>query len=529
VNAKTGPLDVIDQYRIALTYSNYPTKRSSLIPTVIAGLVAYEDDYGELEKRNLPRKRDIIHKQNSVFLLQRAFDDIEEYLTCFSILQLPCNSSPEQLENDYIKMLNILRASHLRVISGHIASIEIRPIESVDSRTRKWTRIDFTEGFLGKIHDFTAHLKVLDWRSKDEDKRLLEVAKILARLEYERLRYFGPENLIHTVRASPEQYLQIIRTKWDSPFVEDYSSGQVGVPTIVIKDQRPPFLHHLSLERGARLSLVPLGKFCRGGENRQEILPCSYSSTNNPFGLPLAGSSNEQCHKCRKLFEYAMCLYRKPLCSGYEAACGNKQFAGNVCCGLFGLYVARFGQDLKVGTAVLSRLVGRLLEQGPGSALLVYPLEGIMTAHTLEKVVRDDLRQKIRDFQGFGIKRVFRRAPLREGIVKDFLRDWQRSDERILAQVWNTIERIDLSFGELHLNLGQAQHVILNFSADYEKPPSTFFTLYNRASAESSGVVDGEVVGYRGSFLFLNSGRVVDLKQLQGFVARGTIHERRIS
>src|SRR5690606_8094494 len=249
-----------------------------------------------------------------------------------------------------------------------------------------------------------------------------EIAKILARLEYERLRSLGKNFLISKILENTSQYTQIIRLKWNSAPIYEYSNEKVGTPAIIVRGvSGTSAIQYRYLDVGMRINFSPLAKFCKGSQNDQEVFPCEYSSNNNPFGLPLIGSFSEQCHLCQKRSEYATCLFRKPLCNGYDVKCQNTKFAGHVCCGLFGLYVTRFGEDLKVGTAVLSNIVSRLIEHGVSSAIIFYPIEGIMTAHLLEKAVRDHLAAHLLEFAQYGIKHVYRKAPPTDEKIQDFL------------------------------------------------------------------------------------------------------------
>jgi len=504
-----------DEYRIALAYSNIQRKYS--IPTLISGVTVHEDDFLELEKRDLPKKKTLIQRKDSLYWLQDTFDDVSQYITCHLVVQLKDGSSLKDFQENYIKVLNILRSSHLRVIAGHIKFIIIRAVEAYDKETRVWRSVDFDQDFINKVSKFSPNLIV-----ERGYERLLEVARILARLEYERLRSFGKEYITSKIEREPSEYLQIIKVRWDSPPIDEYFDEVVGPPALVIRSSNPSSIHHIYPTLGTKLSFSPLTKFCRGGQNGRQVLPCEYCTENNPFGLPLIGSSAEQCHKCRKLFEYSICLYRKPLCNGYEVKCGNKEFAGNICCGLFALYVIRFGTDLKVGTAILSNVVGRLLEQGAGFALVVYPLEGIMTAHILEKVIKNHLAINMQDFRHFKIENVYRRAPPKEARVRDVLQDWDRNDKELLDLVGSKVSEIRTSIDGLEIDLSRAEHKICRFVKNYVPPTRRLYAFYLKPK-QLYEPINGSIVGYRGSFLFLNSGKVVDIKGLQGFVVRGSM------
>lgn len=503
-----------EEYRIALAYSNIQRKYS--VAPFISGIIAHEEDFLELERRDLPQKQLLMHRKDSLSWLQDTLNDVSQYLTYHLVVPLKHGWTVKDLEDQYIKILNILRYIHLRVIVGRIKSISIRAFGSYDALSKKWLTQPFDAGFLNQLNGFSANYKIME---KGFD-RLLDIARILSRLEYERKRFLGKEYVISKIQKDPAAYLQIIKVKWDSPQISEYNNGTVGLPAVVIRKPVPPSIQHIYLAKGSSLILTPLAKFCRGSRDGQLTIACQYSNDTNPFGLPLIGSSDEQCDKCRRLSEYSICLYRKPLCNGYEARCGNVEFAGNICCGLYGLYVIRLGNDLKVGTAILSNLLGRLLEQGAGYALVIYPLEGIMVAHALEKVVKEHIASNLQNLSNFGVENVYRKAPPKEEIMNGFLQYWERSDERLLEMVWSEISGIQMQIEGLNIHLSQAEHKICKLLDNYAKPVRLGLN-FSLKSKPFFRPISGSIIGYRGGFFFLDSQEVVDLGQLQGFVIRG--------
>jgi hypothetical protein len=504
-----------EEYRIALAYSNI--QREYSISPFISGVIAHEDDFLELEKRDLPKKQTLMHRKDSLSWLQNTFDDVSQYLTYHLVVPLKYGWSVKDLEDQYTKILNILRYVHLRVIVGRIKSITIRVFGSYDKVSKRWHAVPFHDDFLNHLYDFSANCRIIE---KGTD-RLLEIAKILSRLEYERKRFFGEDYVTSRIRREPLAYLQIVKIRWDSPPIHEYDDGIVGLPALIIRKLDPPSIQHIYLTKGMHLSFTPLAKFCRGSQSGQIAVPCQYSDDINPFGLPLIGSSSEQCNKCQKLSEYSICLYRKPLCNGYEVKCGNKVFAGNICCGLFALYVIRLGNDLKVGTAILSNVLGRLLEQGAGYALVFYPLESIMAAHALEKVVKERLADSMQSLNGFGVENVYRRAPPKQEVLNDFLQNWHRSDEKLLEMARSEISMVHTQIDGLDMDLSQTEHKICKLQDNYIKPVTmNFIDLKSTPFFQS---IEGSIAGYRGSYLFLDSEEIVDLDRLQGFVVKGSL------
>lgn len=505
---------MVDEFHVALAYSNIQGKYG--LPAVVSGIVTEREYLDELEKRNLPSKKLLIRRKNSLYNLQSTFDDVSDYLTEYEIDKVRVRQNPQgDIERSYLKLLAILRKGHLRVISGKISSISIRCIE--DPRT--WKPVDFSDHFAQRIRSYSADIKTCYRNHYD---RLLEIAKILARVEYERVRSIKGEYILDLVAREKDSLFQILKISWHSPPVDEYSNYEVGVPAIVVRKPNSSSIDFVYIQPNLKLSFSPIAKFCRGSRNGKEVVKCKRHTASNPFGQYLLGSSGEQCWDCRKGHEYSLCLYRKPLCNGYDVLCGKTDFAGNICCDLFALYVTRFSDELKIGTAFLPNVVGRLLGQGANSALIVYPIKGIMNVYLMEKFVKQYLQKQIHRFGQFGIKRVFRRTPPAEKKLQEFLLNWNRDDRLLMKEIDEIIAEVTFKMDGYSISLAQAHRKICNFLQNYISPPKELHVKYMKPKPLFHPV-NGVVAGIRGSFLFLGSGQVVDLKKLQGYVVKGGI------
>lgn len=186
-----------EEYRIALAYSNIQRKYS--VAPFISGIIAHEEDFLELERRDLPQKQLLMHRKDSLSWLQDTLNDVSQYLTYHLVVPLKHGWTVKDLEDQYIKILNILRYIHLRVIVGRIKSISIRAFGSYDALSKKWLTQPFDAGFLNQLNGFSANYKIME---KGFD-RLLDIARILSRLEYERKRFLGKEYVISKIQKDP--------------------------------------------------------------------------------------------------------------------------------------------------------------------------------------------------------------------------------------------------------------------------------------------------------------------------------------
>ena len=486
------------------------------MPTIVSGVVTDREDLDELEKRNLPSKKLLLRRKNSLYHLQSTFDDVSGYLTEYETDKVTSvQYRQEDIESSYLKLLAILRKGHLRVIAGKINAISVRCLEN----PMTWKSVGFSDHFMQQLRSYSANIKVC---YKNHHEKLLEIARILARLEYQRLRSIKGEYIADLVAREKKSLFQIVRITWHSPPVDEYSNYDVGAPALVVRKPDSSSVDFVYIQAKMKLSFTPIAKFCRGSQNNGQVIGCKRHTNSNPFGQHLLGSSSEQCWECRKGHEYSLCLYRKPLCNGDEMLCGKTDFAGNVCCGLFALYVCRFFDELKVGTAFVPNVVGRLLEQGTNSALIVYPIHGLMNAYLMEKFVKQYLQEKIHLLARFGIKGVFRRSPPAEKKLLDFFTNWNRDDSLLMEKIADVMKEIALNMDGHEVSLTQADRNICDFLVNYVLPPKELHSEYLKPKPLFQPV-NGLIVGIRGSFLFLDSGHVIDLKKLQGYVVRGGI------
>ena len=507
--------DLTTDYHVALAYSNIQGINS--VPPFVAGVITTGDLLGELKNRDLPRKRLLLRRRNSLFDLEQAFADISDYLTEHEIERVKNQQATQvDIESSYLKLLRILLSKHLRVLLGDTTSISLRLFEDPSD----WKTRPFSQSFLDQVKRYSNAIKICD---KDTFDRLLETAKILATLEFRRMQSTNGQFIEKIIEKHANECVQVLRLSWRSPSIEDYENYNVGFPAVVLRTIKTEGVDFTYLTPKMNVSLIPLGKFCRGYQEKQGVERCKKTTYYKPFGQQLQGSSGEQCWSCRNGHENTMCLSRVPLCDGFEVRCGKYGFAGNICSEFFALYIARFLDELKVGTSFQPNVIGRLLDQGPTAATVFYPIEGIGAVSLLERAVTKHLQKNIDTFSQFGIKKAYWKTPV-DRRLRDFLSDWNRDDHELMETISDFVLNASILSESPDTKLSELERKVCLFHKNYLQPPPNLNNEYLKMSRLFKPA-KGQIVGLRGSFIFLDSGYVVDLKRLQGYVLRGGFYE----
>jgi hypothetical protein len=348
----------------------------------------------------------------------------------------------------------------------------------------------------------------------------MQISRLIARLTYEQMRSVKSEFISEKVIRTSDAHFQFFRLSYSSIDLEDYVGGLIAPPDLVIR-QLDDKIERISLDSKVSLDLSPIARFCRGrSDNDGDYLPCTGANEDNPYGRLINFLRSEKCDECGKLQSYLVCLRGVPRYDGLKVVCGNKEFAGSVCNSVFGIYVTRYGDTLKVGTSLLHNILARLQEQGTSSALIIYPILNIARTHYLESGIKSILSNNFLNRDG--ISKVSLRAPNFEERVNEFLHSWSNSEDTDLylqiEAFLSEREFILPEFGQVRLSNAKTKLVTLN--TNYLKPPSRQYVPF---SVIPRIKIKGEIVGYRGSTVFLDNGCVFDLRRLQGFVCTGNV------
>jgi hypothetical protein len=354
------------------------------------------------------------------------------------------------------------------------------------------------------------------FQGKGNFNQLMEVARLFALDEYLRVRRVQRSHIYSHLMEGNRHFQQITEVHWKSPDIRHYPDSFVGYPELIVKS--PKEASKTPLVPGHELSIFPIARFCLGVTQGLQIENCMRARSERPFGL--LTNNSERCAACTKKSEYIRCLSRKPKCDGSVVCCNNSGFAGRICNGDFSIYITIFGDTLKVGRAIFSRSLARLLEQSAYDALVFYPINSMAVSHSVEKEVADFLRKKIARLKPYGIRKVVRSV---------------RQNKRLehVRHISGNLETAELNKRKDAYE--EARTLLGNFESPGGYP---FFALESRRVELSQnwfidGVpyinnaefvkdiqfkrIGGKIDGIVGSFIFLDR-KVYDFESLMGFV-----------
>lgn len=502
----------MEEYYVVLAYSNIQQCYS--IPTIVSGVVATKKNVEELRKLSIPNKDKLVNRTASLSELQQVFDIIKTFLEDFGTFRVNSMSNlTNHIGESYIHIARHFLDGNLLRFIGKIRTISYRKIVSIPG----FENVPISNNQAQRLSEFADDITA---KNDNDPDPLLQCARILARMEYEQLRLRSPDFAIDIVKKDPTNCVQLLKLSYRSPNAIEYNDYFVGYPTLAFRDYTGS-LTHFPLKPQTKINIRPIFKFCSGLRINGSTVPCSDMNTEIPFGQPIFNSSNEQCSICRGKSKVVECLRQKPRCNGFEAKCGNEEFAGTVCTGSFGVYITRFFKTLKVGIAFLPNLVGRLLDQGANSALLIYPIEGIGIAWTLEKALSEHLDRYFKKGNNYGIEKVRTRVSPKERLL-DFSDDWNRDDSDLLIEIEQLLKTKKVVGKESNFDLSNIEMHHGCFLDNYFEPkigPS----LLDYKIISTFDNAKGKILGYRGSIFFLNSKKLVDFSKLNGFVCEGNL------
>jgi hypothetical protein len=502
-----GEVDL--QLHFAVACSNIQGKHE--VSTVVSGVMASNESRSDLEKLVIPNKKALRQRSASLAAFRVALEDAELFLHDFETRDLQAESwSAEAIGNAYLELIDaLLRRNKLLRFVASRKLITLR----TGVVTPSFGYSVFPPKILDEMRKRCETIVTLDDRSRDP---LLTIAQNLATMRYEELKEGSSSFTLTKIRKNPAIYSHLLKVSYPSPLPEDFNSYFVGSPSIAIRDVNG-VLSHQELKVGVQLDYTPASRFCCGNQQNGESLPCSSKSPIAPFGSPISRHSrDERCDLCRRGNEFVECLSRRPSCDGRKVVCGNEEFAASICISSFGLYITRFMNTLKVGSAFLPNLVGRLLYQGANSALLLYPIMGIETTWLQEGRLRECLSGHLSSLKGFGVEKIQRHAPGITEKLQDFCLSWNRNDDEMLE----TIRGLLSTSGGLD-RLLEAEMKVVSLLKSYLRP-SNFLLERALGRGVSEPIAwtraKGRVSGYRGCLIFLDGGNAIDARKLQGFV-----------
>jgi hypothetical protein len=495
---------------VGLAYSNVQNKYDA--PSFVTGVRISERNLRVLTQEGLESKDGIIIHRDSLKELREAFGEAEVHLDDYvTVARQSVKGQVEIISEAYLEAVNYLLGDNFRLFNEEliISYNKIMGIPGFGYREVSSTIKEKLQKLAGAI----------EGKEDSSTDYPMQIARLLARLEYEQVRFRSPPFLTNAILRNPNRYFQFHKMSYHRMPLEDFADDFVSFPEFLVRKAGGSATRLAVKPQCTLVDFQPIAKFCRGIRENGWMKPCEGSAPEQPYGRLVYGSQYEKCDVCRKKENYADCLKSEPSCDGIEVRCGNKYFAGEICNGEFGLYITRYGDSLKVGKAFFPNLISRLLDQGANSALLLYPVTNIKRAYRLENALKDFLEHNIEKI-GLGIENVTLSSPPFKEKVIEFLEHWDRSDDDLLSGLAKLVDNAELELENERIDLSTMKKKIANFLVNYKAPSTKVDVKPVSLMAER---IKGRIVGYRGSIIFLDSKLAFDMKKLQGYVLRGRI------
>lgn len=491
-----------------LSYSNL--QGSYGVPCIISGVTMSDDKLRYLNLMDNESFGRLLRRPSNAQDEHAKYEQILHYLDNMVTISIgrpvDCISDVSDM---YIEALNSLTNDNFPLLK-HDLVISYHKILKIPG---------FTFEDIGKAaKDKFLHVGHIAESGDGENGYPVKIASFLAKAEYSLRRAKKCEFLMKRIALNPSNSVYFYKISYQREHPDDFDDNFVSFPELLLrKNGNSPYRQALKVDKSL-LNFSPLAKCCKGVRENGRLKPCISSSKESPYGSLVFGG--ERCQACKKMSKHAECLIDKPSCNGLEVACKNTNFAGEICNGEFGLYVTRYCNVLKVGKALLCNLISRLLDQGVNSALLLYPILNISRVYKIEHLLKDYLQNHIDEVSHF-ISGVTLASPKSASKVQDFLTNWNRDDIELLNHTSQIIQKSDLIVDGEKVEFTLLEKKINTFLANYRRPP---YSEVNEILFPPSKV-HGKIVGYRGSVIFMEDKKAVDMKRYQGYVIMGGVRD----
>lgn len=503
-------------YTLAISFSNIQHYYN--LPMILVGLALDSDD--EQNLTSIKTKEELFpdpHKLPEFDLSQLENELIryKKYIVSYKVVNLkkPQNIDgtiseiPPRFLDGYLETINAILSSNLMILSEQIKNYYVHVPINEDGK------IIPVQKSLSSPHPVFKYPLVS--QSKNNFNELMHLARLFATYEYLKKRRVVRRFANTYVTNTSPNLLHITRIHWRSPNIQHYAGSFVGYPDIIVRtgaeSKKTPLIP------SQEVNIFPIARFCLGVTDELKNESCIQSSNKRPFGTILTNKKFERCPSCRGKSVHIRCLYQNPKCDGSQVLCGNNGFAGNVCNGNFSVYLSIFNDILKVGRCILSRTIGRLLEQSAFDGLIFYPINSIDVAHNIEREVAVYLRKSVKHLNSYGINRVSRSVKTEDRFEhvksiskKNGINERDRAYERIklLLRRSNRPEIRSLFTLESR-KIDLAENWFVDGSLEIDQAELIKETQFKR--------IEGKIEGIVGSFLFMKK-KAYNLNSLQGFV-----------
>ena len=415
--------------------------------------------------------------------------------------------TPERFLDGYLKTINAILSSDLLMSFKEIKSCYVHAPINRDGE------LITLQSSLKSSHPVLKY--PLIFQSKNNFNEFMHYARLSATNEYLKQRRIRRRFIYDYVRNANTDLLHVTRLHWKSPNIQHYAGSFVGYPDLIVRTRKKH--KKIPLIPGEEIQIFPIARFCQGITDEFKNEFCLQTDNKRPFGTIVPNKKFERCASCSKKSLHIRCISRYPKCDGSQVLCGNNDFAGNVCNGNFAVYLTIFNDILKVGRSILSRTIGRLLEQSALDALIFYPINSLDVAHMIEREITIYLRRKVKHLRTYGITRVVRTVRTNDRFehVRLFSKKSGSKERehaydamrRLLEKAKNPEIRSLFSLETRRIDLGQNWFV--DETSEIDQTDLVERTQFKRIKGKLEGIV--------GSFAFVNK-RAYALNNLQGFV-----------
>lgn len=487
------------------------------VPGVVLGLLTNRYLADQLEQTDFIKKESVVQRKNSILMLDSIVNELSEYILDSEIITIEnLGWSSEAVRSAYNSIVR-------RLIQGTLYQFQVPKIYA-----RKILGFGFVEKEVPP--NFPKNAQVEFCSSKSPNK-LFQLARLIARLHYEKQRKISPTHIEEIIKTHFSSCLQILRLIWNSPDIDRYNGSNVGSPYLLVRRAGQYETQPVPMEVGRLFKFSPIAKFCIGWEEngfRQDCL--SLKQSNNPWGALLVNSIYERCFPCSEKCRYLRCTYQRPACDGLKVVCGNYSFAGGFCLGRHALYITKFDKTLKVGTAYSTNVIGRLLQQGAGGALVLWPVMGVKMASDMELALTRLLKNDYIPLHQDDVTKVVFAGPEAWYRLSAFINDWEDTFTELLEHVKDFIFSVPIPLKGQTVELQESiiHSKIIDLTPCYAKPNEIEALNFMKDKVGRKRIyqydeIEGIITGYRGHFIFVTEKNIIDLRTLQGFVVEGDL------
>ena len=376
-------------YAIAISYSNIQLTYG--IPCSFVGLLLSYNDNDDIPTL-LTKDRKNSHESVVELLSLNHYTDLMTKYNDIILYKTIVNKKVKIVDKD--KKVNFIFNNYYNVLNNIISYANNKKyiINSC------YLRVPEDYGMLYSIEDsnksFSSWFYNFDLQFQDAETSngFLDLSRALANYEYLKKRR---ENTIYLNNILNKYYAEIsqfIRMKYKNPYVEEYGENFIGYPELLYRHNKEIIIK--ILKNDDFFYFYPIAKYCLGPSTNVDEMPpgCVTQSARRPFGTRLK-TTWETCKKCKD----KLSTYESAFTSTNEKLGMNELF-DHLYYRDYLIYISIFNKNIKVGRALLTNAISRLVEQTASEAIVFYPILTFKNASIIEKGLIRYLKNNIVDY-----------------------------------------------------------------------------------------------------------------------------------